>query len=1077
MRVEDFPRPKDDNGRGVHWSATVYHPTGAALDYWITELQAMHIKWVKPMDDGGGSSLELCRRLLAADIMPIVRLYRKEPNPGTIGGREEDTARRLIAAGVRYFETNNEPDLPAEWKGGHMPPNALEVVIDNFIVDADKIIGMGGLPALPAMGVGSKDNPVAIVVAKGRADLFEKGAWVAIHNYTLNHPLDYPYDSVNQEGTPVSQEEYDRLGSWAWEGRPREQINAWRASDKNPGATLEQDATCFLAFHLADQMIRQTLGYPVPIISTEGGPVVGWKDDHRYPRLDPHTHAEWVVGINDFMQGGRQIHGLDCPDSYFTVCHWLIGNYRLGFMAPGWESQSWYSDWWNQDFDLHGELPVVAAVKAMPNGDRAIIAGQLLRADTLEPASDLTVNALSGAAVAATAATAADGTFRLERLAPGIYDLAVTPWGIVRHGVTATVAPAAPVVIRLAGGCNSVLSGKVQDPAGQPQAAVQVTLQRDGAVIGAMTTAADGAFRFEGLALGVYRLAIPACTVAGLALDGWKSRSLKLTTGGATPIYHYAVTTRRLLGEAETASRRIFFGTVVGADGAGINGVKIEMSWRGAEGGTQFPTTTSGRDPYKPKGYYEFINSAGNFALRVTQGDWPSETAADLETANVPGRAGKPIAYEVNFALQAAGATARVDGSIAGAPAGRKLKLIGQAAERETALAADGAFAFDNVAPGAYRLELAGVGVIAEDIAVAAGGLFKLIFPMRSKLSGQVIAPSDGLLAVLHAPLAWGWTRQMPLDPTGAFAFEGLPPGAYRLEIGDQTLPDLALTGENTLQLPAIDLGGHSIIRGRVTDFARPSGVDVLMTLRRDGLIAAQIRTAADGTYRFANLSAGTYALEAAGRGEVAGGIALDGQNEQVRDIFLGGDLPPRGRIQGRVLTADGQPQNDVTVRLLRDAAETARTQADATAAFSFTELAASVYALAVGDGAPLVTDIRLAENAIVTADITLPAPRKLLAHYLLFGQTTDDGRPTTNAETKLALALAAEYLRRTGASGGFSVGDASQAAQVTIVGDTVSAADEQALTSAGCQVRRLEGDGYAVAAAFEQLLAQLGEG
>ena len=43
----------------------------------------MGIKWVKLLDDGGGSSLELCKRLLAADIMPIVALYRVEPNPGT----------------------------------------------------------------------------------------------------------------------------------------------------------------------------------------------------------------------------------------------------------------------------------------------------------------------------------------------------------------------------------------------------------------------------------------------------------------------------------------------------------------------------------------------------------------------------------------------------------------------------------------------------------------------------------------------------------------------------------------------------------------------------------------------------------------------------------------------------------------------------------------------------------------------------------------------------------------------------------------------------------------------------------
>ena len=117
MRLEDFPRPKDDNRRGVHWSASIYHPKGSALDFWINELQAMHIKWVKLLDDSGGSSLEVCQRLIAADIMPVVRLWRGEPNPGHIGGREEDTIRRLVAIGVRYFETNNEPDLPAEWRG------------------------------------------------------------------------------------------------------------------------------------------------------------------------------------------------------------------------------------------------------------------------------------------------------------------------------------------------------------------------------------------------------------------------------------------------------------------------------------------------------------------------------------------------------------------------------------------------------------------------------------------------------------------------------------------------------------------------------------------------------------------------------------------------------------------------------------------------------------------------------------------------------------------------------------------------------------------------------------------------
>ncbi|HUW14847.1 MAG TPA: hypothetical protein VM537_34325, partial [Anaerolineae bacterium] len=302
MHVADFPRPTDDNGRGVHWSASVYHPSGAELQAWIANLQAMGMKWVKLLDDGGVSSLEVCQRLLEADIMPIVRLWRDRPNPGHLDGRQLDAVDRLITQGVRYFETNNEPDLPAEWRGPK-PEAWLELVIDNFIWDADAIIEMGGLPALPAMGDGGGDNPFAVVVDKGRADLFKRGAWAAIHNYTLNHPLDYPDDDVNQLGRPVTAAEYaeralwahssltyddllatgveiarsdyERFGKWAWDGRSMAAVNERRARDANPGQTVFDDSNCFRRWEVVGQMALDALGFHVPVISTEGGPVMG----------------------------------------------------------------------------------------------------------------------------------------------------------------------------------------------------------------------------------------------------------------------------------------------------------------------------------------------------------------------------------------------------------------------------------------------------------------------------------------------------------------------------------------------------------------------------------------------------------------------------------------------------------------------------------------------------------------------------------------------------------------------------------------------------------------------------------
>ena len=387
-RLSDFPRPPDDNGRGVHWSASVYHPSGDKLQIWINELMAMQIKWVKVLDDGGGSSLEFCQALIKHGMMPVVRLYREAPNPGHIGGREMSTIQRLVQAGVFYFETNNEPDLPAEWKGNSKPSNWLDIVIDNFIIDADFILNVGGLPAMPAMGPGSRDNPIAKVVQRGRRDIFERGAWVAIHNYTLNHPLDYPDDPVNQTGQPlttaeyesfrrwqyshlsyqecvdrgiaISEDDYAKFARWAWDGRPLEAINAQRARDKNPGQTIRQDANCFRGWEAAGNMIYDALGFHVPVISTEGGPVVGWGDDTRYAKMNPTTQADYQLGIARFLQD-------EAPEWYFTCCTWLLASIPLGDFNPTWDQMSWYTNAWNLQFGLNGQLPLVRALKDTPS--------------------------------------------------------------------------------------------------------------------------------------------------------------------------------------------------------------------------------------------------------------------------------------------------------------------------------------------------------------------------------------------------------------------------------------------------------------------------------------------------------------------------------------------------------------------------------------------------------------------------------------------------------------------------------------------------------------------------------------
>ena len=195
------------------------------------------------------------------------------------------------------------------------------------------------------MGPGSQDNPISKIVARGRRDLFERGAWVAIHNYTLNHPLDYPYDAVSQLGVPLSQAEYDRYGAWSWDFRPRESanpedqtINRLRRESKRPGTTIFQDPNCFRGYEAAGKMIFDALGYYVPVISTEGGPVVGWGDDKRYNKLVPTQQAEMQQEIV------RQMQNNEVPDWYFSLCTWLIASRPLGDFTPAWETMSWYTN-------------------------------------------------------------------------------------------------------------------------------------------------------------------------------------------------------------------------------------------------------------------------------------------------------------------------------------------------------------------------------------------------------------------------------------------------------------------------------------------------------------------------------------------------------------------------------------------------------------------------------------------------------------------------------------------------------------------------------------------------------------
>ncbi len=398
--LKDFPRPPNDNGRGLHGSAsTGWTGSGEGYDYWVNELAEMGIKWFKVLDDHG-DSIPFCEKLLAAGIFPIVRIIRRdpppndvpEPNPGHIGPAEEETIKRLVACGVHYFETNNEPDLAAEWKHNAMPGDvneAAKLVALNWLFDARLILEAGGLPGLPAVSVGGELDLMGALVALGRQDILGEGCWIAIHNSTMNRPLGYPDDPVNRSGLALDREHYDfgPFTSWVWWESSQRQVdsidfvNEERGSRKSPSETILQDHACFREFEFYNHLAIKYLGHSIPVISTQGGILVGRRQDRRYPRVTPDMHRDQTVAMFDFMQ--RQ-----APDYYLATTPWLL----LG--STEWEMDAWNSAFWPQvlkngtdgrdgippmavkGIELTNRLPVVEAVKAMPKLSRRLPGAQ-----------------------------------------------------------------------------------------------------------------------------------------------------------------------------------------------------------------------------------------------------------------------------------------------------------------------------------------------------------------------------------------------------------------------------------------------------------------------------------------------------------------------------------------------------------------------------------------------------------------------------------------------------------------------------------------------------------------------------
>lgn len=274
-----FPRPADDNGRGIHWIPTV-SSSPEVVDRFVGEAKAMNMRWAVVLNDGTqvGANDYLVKRLVASGIMPVMRIYA--PGVQRIDGDLAAMVRHYRKLGVHYFQLFNEPNLRTE-NGGAEPD--VDRYLDAWVPAARTVSQEGGLPGFGALAPGGDYDDVAFL-RQALKRLRERGetgvldrAWLAVHNYLMDRPADDP----------------EEVG--------------------------------FRRYRRYDAVVRDVLGRSMPIIGTEGGVQIG-------SRLDEKQQADLLLQAYRAMERSEPY--------YFAYTVWTIANEAGGGHDRRWNQQA-----------------------------------------------------------------------------------------------------------------------------------------------------------------------------------------------------------------------------------------------------------------------------------------------------------------------------------------------------------------------------------------------------------------------------------------------------------------------------------------------------------------------------------------------------------------------------------------------------------------------------------------------------------------------------------------------------------------------------------------------------------------
>lgn len=282
LPLASFPRPQNDNGRGLHWFPTTFQ-TRAVIDRFIPELTALQIRWIvilQGMHDWDMIANDYLIDRLAERAERILIVMRIDRQVGAMDWQRLGwIVARYRERGVRYFQIFNEPNLIEEWGTRESP--TPEQFVAHWVQAAEVIAANGGFPGFAPMSPQPDDSDLAFFQAAleelkrlKRFDLVNQ-MWVSVHNYG-------DFDSRNFS---------------------------------NDG---------FFRYRSYDALVKKVFGGSLPMIITEGG------------LADAEQTANVIAPMYRFVQNERE-------PNLLAFAPWLIGNAVGGGHDPRWEGAAWFT--------------------------------------------------------------------------------------------------------------------------------------------------------------------------------------------------------------------------------------------------------------------------------------------------------------------------------------------------------------------------------------------------------------------------------------------------------------------------------------------------------------------------------------------------------------------------------------------------------------------------------------------------------------------------------------------------------------------------------------------------------------